>query len=149
MLADQSGYCIKFDIYTGKTKNTEKGLAFGVVSHLTSNLKNKNHILYFDNFFNSVQLLQSLKSKGINAVGTLNVNRKYLPSFKTDKNINRGESQWFTSDTGLAAIKWKDKRSVHLLSNFHDPKIVQEVNRKEKTLLKYLVRKPYLITILI
>jgi hypothetical protein len=29
-------------------------------------------------------------------------------------------------------MKWKDKRSVYLLSNFHSPKDTMQVNRKEK-----------------
>lgn len=47
-----------------------------------------------------------------------------------DTNLKRGQSQVLTSNTGLVAIKWRDKRSVHILSNFHDPKDTITVNRK-------------------
>ncbi|XP_050301509.1 piggyBac transposable element-derived protein 4-like [Anthonomus grandis grandis] len=46
--------------------------------------------------------------------------------------MKRGEMEWFTSNSDLSVIKWKDKRSVFLLSNFHDPRDMLEVNRKEK-----------------
>ena len=58
--------------------------------------------------------------------------RKNLPTLKEDKLLKQGEYDWATSDTGLVAIKWKDKRSVHLLSNFHNPDDVTDVSRREK-----------------
>jgi len=134
VLADKSGYCLRFDVYTGKVTGEEvqKSLGSRVVHNLTTNLANKNHVIFFDNFFTSVQLLEELKEKGIHAVGTVNIARRYLPIFKLDKQMIRGESQWFTSNTGLAVIKWKDKRSVHILSNYHNPEEYTEVKRKEK-----------------
>lgn len=132
VLADRSGYCLKFDLYTGKTDTQEKSLGSRVINQLTSHLRGKGHILYFDNFFNSVPLMEELKRNDIHAVGTVNMSRRYLPTFKSDKSMKRGEFQWFTSNTGLAAIKWKDRRSVHLLSNHHDPEHVREVKRKER-----------------
>nr|XP_023016389.1 piggyBac transposable element-derived protein 4-like [Leptinotarsa decemlineata] len=132
MLCDKSGYCLKFDIYTGKTSSPEKALGVRVITHLTVDLRNKDHILYFDNFFNSVPLMEELKKQNIHAVGTLNLQRKYLPTFKADKIMKRGDMQWFTSNTGLAVIKCKDNRSLHILSNYHDPENVCEVQRKEK-----------------
>lgn len=135
VLADKTGYCLKFDIYIGKSTDdtgVQKSLGSRVVHKLTENFANKNHVLFFDNFFNSVQLLEELKQKEIHAVGTVNISRRYLPVFKLDKHMTRGETEWFTSNTGLVAIKWKDKRSVHLLSNFHNPEDYTEVKRKEK-----------------
>jgi hypothetical protein len=132
ILADKSGYCLKFDLYTGKADTQEKCLGSRVINHLTCHLRGKDHLLYFDNFFCNVPLMEDLKRKGIHAVATVNISRRYLPKFKPDKTMNRGDYQWFTSNTDLAAIKWKDKRSVHMISNYHDPEIVTEVKRKEK-----------------
>lgn len=76
MLCDKSGYCLKFDIYVGKTegknKNVEGSLVSRVVYKLMNSLEGKNHRLTFDNFFNSVELMESLKKKFIYSVGTLN-----------------------------------------------------------------------------
>lgn len=90
-------------------------------------LEGKNHRLTFDNFFNSVELMEGLKKKFIYSVGTVNTSRKYMPKFKSDRELKRGDYDWYTSDSGLMACKWKDKRCVHLLSNFRDPDHVIEV----------------------
>lgn len=134
VIADKSGYCLKFDIYTGKQ---------------TADMCGKNHIVYFDNFFNSFPLMETLKQNNIHAVGTINLNRKYLPIFKSDQSLKRGDVHWFTSNSGLAAIKWKDNRSVHILSNFHDPEKVIDVRRKLKRQISFrdLVQKQWLTII--
>ncbi|XP_049797528.1 piggyBac transposable element-derived protein 4-like [Schistocerca nitens] len=62
----------------------------------------------------------------------VNPSRKSLPMLKSDKEMKRGDYDWATSNTGLSVMKWKDKRSVHPLSNFHDPTQTTEVTRKEK-----------------
>jgi len=55
----QSGYCLSFQIYTGKTDNAqEKGLSYRVVSDLVSKYLNKNHHVYQDNYFTSIPLLK-------------------------------------------------------------------------------------------
>lgn len=77
-------------------------------------MNKKKHKVFFDNFFNSMELMQSLKKHGIHAVGTVNVSRKYFPNFKTDKQLQRAKFDWYTSDTKLFAVKWKDKMYVHL-----------------------------------
>jgi hypothetical protein len=45
-----------------------------VVLRLVEKLEEDNHKLFFDNFFSSPELVQYLSSKGIWALGTLNVN---------------------------------------------------------------------------
>lgn len=133
VLADETGYCWNFEIYTGKTGNeVEKNLGARVVKTLAAPVANKNHKLFFDNFFASVGLMQDLLQEKLFACGTVNMTRKYLPKFKLDKLLKRGEYEWYSSNTGLAAVKWRDKRSVHLISNYHNPTIVTEVRRKEK-----------------
>lgn len=48
VLADQTGYCWNFDIYTGKTGNdTEKNLGSKVVKMLAAPLINKNHKIFY------------------------------------------------------------------------------------------------------
>lgn len=132
-LADSEGYLYDFEIYTGKTKDyVEKGLGEKVVLRLMEGLEYKEHCLYFDNYFNTYNLLKELKDKGINACGTVMANRKNLPTLKHDKNLKQGEYDYNVSGDGISMVKWKDKRTVHLLSNFHDPQSVAEVKRKDK-----------------
>lgn len=133
MLADSSGYCLNFEIYVGKVGNeVEHNLGARVVKNMTSELANKNHKVFFDNFFTGVPLMEELRQQQLYACGTINSTRKKMPKFKTDKELKRGEFDWYTSNTGLAAVKWRDRRSVHLLSNYHDPSSSTEVKRKEK-----------------
>ncbi|KAJ8910639.1 hypothetical protein NQ315_012507 [Exocentrus adspersus] len=73
-----------------------------------------------------------LKDKGIHACGTVMANRKNLPKLKDDKNLKQGEYDYNVSNDGISMVKWKDKRTVHLLSNFHDPQSIGEVKRKDK-----------------
>lgn len=133
VLADKSGYAYKFDIYTGKKGDSiEKNLGENVVTSLLQGEEDKCHTVFFDNYFTGVPLMHKLKKLKINACGTVNPTRKFLPKLKEDSKLKRGESDWATSDTGLSVVKWKDKRSVHVLSNFHDPTQVVDVKRKEK-----------------
>lgn len=46
--------------------------------------------------------------------------------------MTRGDTDYSVSDESLCCFKWKDKRTVHLLSNFHDPADEVEVDRKNK-----------------
>lgn len=103
ILADKSGYYLKFDIYTGKASTgiVEKNLGARVVNSVTNDLEGKNYLLYFDNYFNSVDLMEDLKSKQIHALGTVQSDCKHLPTFKADKVMTRGEVQWFISDIGF------------------------------------------------
>ena len=55
-----------------------------------------------------------------------------MPTFKCEKDMVRGEHDWHVSNDEIAAIKWKDNRAVHVLSNFHCPEQTNTVTRKEK-----------------
>ncbi|XP_049955034.1 piggyBac transposable element-derived protein 4-like [Schistocerca serialis cubense] len=124
MLCDKTSYNLKFDIYTGKVGDTvQTGLGEHVVLSLSSELVNKGHYLYFDNYFNSYNLLAGLQQRNIYACGTVQPTRKHLPKLKTDKELSRGEFDWRVSNCGILYLKWKDKRAVHLLSNFHSPEV--------------------------
>ncbi|GLV45956.1 hypothetical protein CBL_20663 [Carabus blaptoides fortunei] len=52
--------------------------------------------------------------------------------YKADKLLKRGDYQWYRSDSGLTAIKCKDKRTVHLLTNFHDSEVSTQVKRRKR-----------------
>lgn len=122
-LADKNGYLWNLEIYTGKSGDlAEKNLGARVIKQLSQPLQNKNHHLYFDNYFTSYPLMTFLKSKNIHACGTVNMTRKYLPTLKLDKELKTGEYDWRVDQYSTSIVKWKDKRTVSLLSNFHDPK---------------------------
>ena len=65
-------------MYCGKDgKSGEKGLASNVVKQLTGHIK--SHVVFFDNFFTSVQLIEDLLKDRILACGTARQNRKQFP----------------------------------------------------------------------
>lgn len=132
ILADKTGYVLNFEIYTGKKGNsTEKKLGERVVLSMTEALCGYNHTIYFDNYFTSVDLMEQLKAKNILACGTVNKTRINLPKFEDDKSLSRGYCDWWCKGE-LCAIKWKDKRCVYLLSNFHNPESIITVKRRER-----------------
>lgn len=127
----QTGYLFECNIYTGRKDNAEIGLGESVVLELARTVCNLGVELYFDNFFNSINLLTKLKDMNIRGCGTIRSNRKNLPKFVSDKTMKRGDIQSFFSD-GIAVVKWMDNRAVFLASNFIDP--------FEKTLVKRRVQ---------
>ena len=118
-------------MYLGKKSKTEFGLGESVVLSLCENLKNSYCYVFFDNFFTSPNLMLKLFEDGIYATGTVRSNRKHMPTLKADKQMKRGEHDWLACDT-ISATKWMDNRSVILLSNYHNPSVVQEINRRVK-----------------
>ena len=133
--ADESGYVCQFQIYSGKVSDiAEKDLGARVVKDLSRDLVGKGHHIYFDNFFNSVQLEKDLQSDLIYACGTVRTNRKGLPAdMKSDKDLpQRGDLDWRVSKDGLVFLKWKDRKIVSFLSNYHNPLDICSVPRKEK-----------------
>ena len=129
--ASKPGYLYQFDMYLRKKPKTEFGLGESVVLSLCENLKNSYCYVFFDNLFGSPNLMLKLFEDGIYATGTVRSNWKLMPTLKDNKQMKRGEHDWLACDT-ISATKWMDNRSVILLSNYHNPSVVQEINRRVK-----------------
>ncbi len=82
VLADSSnGYFSRLQVYTGKKGNTtEHNLGSRVVKDLTQDFQHKYHHVFFDNFFNSKQLLCDLEALGLYGCGTARKDRKHFPT---------------------------------------------------------------------
>lgn len=84
MAADSShGYVLNFDVYLGKEADGRRrnyGLGYDVVTKLITPFMNRNHHVFFDNFFTSTKLLEDLKATDTYACGTVRCNRKDLPA---------------------------------------------------------------------
>ncbi len=127
MRADMDGYISRFDVYQGKNteleheENTEVfGLGEKVVNTMVDDLHDKHHQVYFDNNFSSIPLMEYLKTKGVDACGTIRSNRKALPvGIKNDKALERGEFDYRVSTKGIFYVKWNDNKPVQVVSNFH------------------------------
>uniref|UniRef100_A0A2S2R5V8 PiggyBac transposable element-derived protein 2 n=1 Tax=Sipha flava TaxID=143950 RepID=A0A2S2R5V8_9HEMI len=129
-LVDKQGYLWNFEIYTGKVvERAEKQLSARLVKQLSQPLQEKNHYLFFDNYFTNYPLMTYLKSKNINACGTVNLTRTFLPALKNDKHLTLGEYDWSIDEKSTSIVKWRNKRIVSLLSNFHNPTETRQVQR--------------------
>ena len=75
-----------------------------------------------DNFFSSPKLFETFCENGTNAVGTIRANRKGVPKQLTQHKLKKGELKALYNGR-LMLLKWKDKKDVHILSNFHDASV--------------------------
>ena len=100
-LAGSSEFCYWSDLYVGKDmlNNRPKDKTLG--AHMVHSLMNYcvedlgSNVLYFDNFFTSVDLFISLAAHGIRATGTLRSNCTLKAPLMSDKDIRKKWS-WFT-----------------------------------------------------
>lgn len=77
-----------------------------------------------------------LKQDHIYAYGTVRSNRtRLLKAEISDKQMNHGQFEFQTSNTGISWVKWRDKKAVYFLSNYHDLRDIKTVDRSEKMAL--------------
>jgi hypothetical protein len=100
-----------FDEYEGF------GVSGSVVMTMLAPHHSEGHTLYVDNFYSSPKLFQHLLSNSTDACGTVRSNRKGMPAFGCKK-IQRGEVELKENGQQLA-VKWHDKRDVHVFSTVH------------------------------
>ncbi|XP_052771220.1 piggyBac transposable element-derived protein 4-like [Mya arenaria] len=150
-----SGYCLGFDVYAGKRNEdtTNYCEAVGVDPEnltLTSQVVvglmarcgvlSKGHHVYMDNYYTSPELFSELDVLNTYACGTLRVNRIGTPkAIQLKRKLNEGECIYRTGNNMLA-MKFKDKRDVHMLSTIHNP--MMSVLWKKKHGTDINVRKP-------
>lgn len=111
---------MKFSVYQGKNEMLEKefentNLGERIVLQLTKLFWNESRLVFFDNYFTTISLLEKLRAQQTLAFGIIRQNRKGMPqNFKKDSEIPRGEFdyQFFTS--GIGIFKWKDNKVVHI-----------------------------------
>ena len=116
----ETGFVMDLCIHCGSdidgiTNHHPLGHSGSVVDALMKDYLGKGHILYTDSWYTSPSLGRYLHEHNTGAVGTVRSNRKYMPNFSVTK---KGDViRYKTQD--MIAIKWHDKREVHLLSTIH------------------------------
>ncbi|KAL2087244.1 hypothetical protein ACEWY4_018303 [Coilia grayii] len=68
-----------FQVYIGREGRTERGLAHSVVMELVKPYYGSHLCIFMDNFYSGVPLFEDLKAHGVNACGTIRLNRKRIP----------------------------------------------------------------------
>lgn len=91
-LTTSDGYILNIIIYQGKGTliDHNKGHTFEVVKKLMHNYIDKGHILFLDNFYNSVELSEYLMEHKTNMCGTLQANRYGNPKVVVEAPLKRG-----------------------------------------------------------
>ena len=131
----KTGYILDAEIYTGRVRDRHwplLGSAGSVVRRLVENsqVTNKNHMLFMNRFYNSVTLFHMLKNElGVLAPGTVMPSRKHYPK-ELGRRLTECGRYNFRCRGALCAIAWKDRKHIHFLSNYHDPKRASTVNRR-------------------
>ncbi len=108
----------------------------------------QGHKLYFDNYFSSYQALGILRNKGVNAAGTIRVDRFAKPPLLSEKEMTkkgRGFSDSVVShDNEVVVVKWP----VLMASNFVGIGQTDTAKRWDKKLKKYVdVTRPEIIAL--
>ena len=133
-----TGYVYKMQVYTGKgmeTTEPEVGLCSRVVLDLMHGLENCGLNLYTDNYYTSPDLYLELYKRGINACGTVRVNRRGFPKelvCKSKAGKERGFYEYLSKGPLLAAV-WFDRRFIYFLSTMH----VAEASAGATTVLRH------------
>ncbi|XP_050413604.2 piggyBac transposable element-derived protein 4-like [Patella vulgata] len=121
----ETGYCLAFYPYTGAGGGDEVlnlGLGYTVVMTVMREYLLRNHHVYIDNFFSSVQLASDLQQADTYVCGTVRKNRRVLPNNIDQVRLQQYESvKWISEEVeNLLFIRWKDKRDVYMLSTNND-----------------------------
>lgn len=145
LLCSSKGMVYDMLLYQGKSTEIDPnflkkyGLGASVVLKLVESLEKNKHFLFFDNFFSSYNLFNSLDYLGIKSAGTIRLNRFPKVPIISDKDLaklGRGASYEVSSkDNKIGIIKWCDNKIVCLGSNYitsGTPDIIKRYNKKEK-----------------
>lgn len=109
-IADQKGYILNFLIYQGKNEALERefedfNLRERIVLKLTEPYWKQSRLIFFDNYFTSIILLERLKTEQTLACGTIRSNRKGMPNnLMKDSAIARGEYDCHFSTSGIGVF---------------------------------------------
>ena len=133
MVESKIGYVNNFQVYTGALQGkAEKDLVHCIVTDLVKPYFGSNLSIYMHNFYTGVALMVDLKTRGVQACGTVCANRKGLPKTKDltkQAGMNRHEYK-VAQQYDLTRCIWQDTKAVMVLSNFHDPTAFGSVRRK-------------------
>ncbi|KAF0708051.1 piggyBac transposable element-derived protein 2-like, partial [Aphis craccivora] len=133
VMCGSNGFSYRFELYTGQENQDKYRLPSepdlmanaNVVVRLSRIIpENKNHRVFFDNYYTTIPLLTFMAKKGIHTLGTVRRNR--LPNFQfiSEKIMNnqaRGNAfEYITvfDDIPLTSVVWKDNKIVTLLSSY-------------------------------
>ena len=126
----ESIYVWNFIVYVGKEtvfdENLKEETYYGpnVVLELMTPLLNQGYCVTMDNRFSSPYLFEKLCNQNTDAVGSLHLKRKGVPSEIKKAKLKKGEYICMYKDK-LFVMKWKDKKDMCLMSTTHDETVIE------------------------
>lgn len=140
MLCSSTGYCYAFDTYCGKNNNqysTTETLGAKVVLSLLENVEfPEQHVVYFDNYFTTLELMKLLKVKKIRATGTIRENRIKKCPVEDNKSMKKAKRGYFDhrfdKNNQILIVKWVDNSICTMASNFDSIEPLSKVRRWSK-----------------
>jgi hypothetical protein len=119
----KTGYCYSFKIYTRdeETLSDENSKVDKYVFDLLGDENlNKGHVVYFDNYFTSLNLIRNLLSQKTHCVGIMRVDRKGLPEELKSVKLNRGEMDYYVcKKNNILLLKYVDRSQFYMASTIH------------------------------
>ena len=113
-----AGYTSAFKVYMGQDRSHIPASMKAVMDLMQeAGLFDKGYQLYLDNWYSSPTLFHYLQSRKTEAVGTVRLNRKFMPKDLTVR--VKGDVDVRTSRAGMMALAWMDKKQVNMLSTVH------------------------------
>ncbi|XP_063602656.1 piggyBac transposable element-derived protein 4-like [Penaeus indicus] len=123
------GYMCAFEIYMGKDKGEVPASQRAVINLMgASGLLNKGYELYTDNWYTSPILFYYLQTRVTIGVGTVHVNRKFMPKDLQVRASRDMDSR--STSTGMLCLQWRDKRVVTMLWTVHRSEMVATLSQR-------------------
>jgi len=82
-LCDETGYTYDMRVYLGRNSHfatDDMTATHATVRHFTSRVEGLGHKIFMDNFFSSPRLFDDVDRRKINSCGTVQPNRRDMPS---------------------------------------------------------------------
>lgn len=127
-LTSADGFVLNIEIYSAKQEEVKNSKIEDLVNRLMKPYLNKGHVLFMDNYYNSVSLSNSLLQQKTHSVGTLRSSRKHNPKVVVSKKLKKGEYTWQRRGK-VYVSKWKDKREVLAITTANHPELIEVTNR--------------------
>ena len=133
-----NGFSYNIDIYTGAgNNNNNMGLGPSVVVSLSDPLMDKGYHLYYDNYFSSVDLAETLLKRKTYSIATTRTNRKRWPAQLKDtktlnRNLSRGQHKSSLASDMVECLVWKDNKIVSVINTISSPDSTTTVKRTSK-----------------
>ena len=140
------GYMYNFEVYSGKgdqifptpADGDDLSMSERIVTHLVKDLLDMGYSVYTDNWYTSARLAEYLLHRDTLVTGTCRKDRG-IPPLLQQQRLNQGQSVFARKDN-LLAVKYQDKREVHLISTEHNAGFQERTRYKSSGSSQHLMQ---------